>query len=93
MEILGKLYGVEAVKTGISQYSGKQWQSQNFELKITNRGKEMIVPMSAWGNTVDQLANIQIGTLVKVYFDIRGEEYQGKRYVRLESSFVESADI
>lgn len=93
MEIYGKINGVEPVKSGTSQYSGRQWQSQGFELRVTNKGKEMVLPMVAWGNTVDQLAKFNIGSLVKCYVELKGEEYQGKHYVKLECSFVEAVEV
>ena len=67
MELFGKLNGVEPVKFGRSQHSGKEWQAQRFELRTTYNGKENILPLSAWGNTVDQLKALQIGDLIKCY--------------------------
>ena len=74
MEIFGKINGVEPVKSGTSQYSGRQWQSQGFELRVTNKGKEMVLPLVAWGNTGDQLAKFNIGSGVKCYVERKGEE-------------------
>lgn len=93
MELFGKLNGVEPVKFGRSQHTGKEWQAQRFELRTTYNGKENILPLSAWGNTVDQLKALQIGDLIKCYCELRGEEYNGKRYVTIECSFVEKVQI
>ena len=93
MELYGKLNGVEPVKFGRSQHTGKDWQAQRFELRATYNGKENILPLSAWGNTVEQLKGLQIGDLIKCYCELRGEEYNGKRYVTIECSFVERVQI
>ena len=89
MEIIGKIYGVKEARQGVGRESGKPWVSQDFELLIKNRSKEEIITLNAWGTTCDTLATLNIGDLVKVELIIHGEEYNGKRYNRLEASFIE----
>ena len=89
MEILGKLYGVAEAKVGIGRESGKQWISQDFELKTFNRGSvENIIRLNAWGQTCEELSKCQIGDIVKCEIQIRGKEYNGKRYNEIECSYI-----
>ena len=90
MEIIGKLYGVKEARQGVGRESGKPWVSQDFELLIKNRNKEEVIVLNAWGATCDQLAKIEIGQLVKVELVVHGEEYNGKRYNRLEASSIDA---
>ena len=87
---IGKLYGVKEARQGVGRESGKPWVSQDFELLIKNRNKEEVIVLNAWGATCDQLAKIEIGQLVKVELVVHGDEYNGKRYNRLEASFIDA---
>ena len=77
LEVEGKLVQLLEKRSGVSA-SGTNWTSQDFVIEIPGQYVSNAV-FNVYGDRV-QLDQFQIGEYVKVSFDIRGREYQGKWY-------------
>jgi hypothetical protein len=86
LEVEGKLVQFLEKRSGVSA-SGNQWTSQDFVIEIPGQYVSNAV-FNVYGDRV-QLDQFQIGEYVKVSFDIRGREYQGKWYNTLNCWKIE----
>ncbi len=77
LEVEGKLVQLLEKRSGVSA-NGTNWTSQDFVIEIPGQYVSNAV-FNVYGDRV-QLDQFQIGEYVKVSFDIRGREYQGKWY-------------
>lgn len=86
LEIEGKLIQLLEKRSGVSA-SGTNWTSQDFVIEIPGQYVSNAV-FNVYGDRV-QLSQFHIGDAIKVSFDIRGREYQGKWYNTLNAWKVE----
>ena len=86
LEVEGKLVQLLEKKSGVSA-NGTNWTSQDFVIEIPGQYVSNAV-FNVYGDRV-QLDQFQIGEYIKVSFDIRGREYQGKWYNTLNCWKVE----
>ena len=82
LEVEGKLTQLLERRSGVSA-SGTNWTSQDFLLEIPGQYPQTVV-FNVYGDRI-QLDQYQIGENVKVSFDLRGREYQGKWYNTLNA--------
>lgn len=96
MEITGTIEKLYNQRSGISQTTGKEWESVNMLIKITHQRQD--------GSTYDQLIDFDCmgdiakavnqfrrhGEEVKVEFNIYASEYNGRYYNRVRPSKVEA---
>lgn len=82
LEVEGKLVQLLEKRSGVSA-SGTNWTSQDFVIEIPGQYPTNAV-FNVYGDRV-QLDQFQIGEYVKVSFDIRGREYQGRWYNTLNA--------
>lgn len=79
LELEGKLVRKLAVQSG--QSARGQWAKQEFVLEYMDGSFPTSVCFTAWGDDkVNDLNRFQVGDTVKVAFNIRGREYNGKWY-------------
>jgi len=91
LEVEGKLIKKLDPRSGVSA-SGTNWTSQDFVIEIPGQYPQLAV-FNVYGDRV-QLSQYNEGEYIKVSFDIRGREYQGKYYNTLNCWKIErpSAD-
>jgi hypothetical protein len=86
LEVEGKLVQLLEKRSGVSA-SGTNWTSQDFVIEIPGQYVSNAV-FNVYGDRV-QLDQFQIGEYIKVSFDIRGREYQGRWYNTLNAWKIE----
>lgn len=86
LEVEGKLTHLLERRSGVSA-NGTNWASQDFVIEIPGQYPQSAV-FNVYGDRV-QLDQYQIGENIKVSFDIRGREYQGKWYNTLNAWKIE----
>ena len=86
LEVEGKLTHLLERRSGVSA-NGTNWTSQDFVIEIPGQYPQSAV-FNVYGDRV-QLDQYQIGENIKVSFDIRGREYQGKWYNTLNAWKIE----
>ena len=79
LEIEGKIVSKLAIQKGTSQRG--EWARQDFVLEYMEGSYPSNVCFSVWGvDKVDELAKYQVGDTVKVSFNIKAREYDGRWY-------------
>ncbi|MBQ9892402.1 MAG: DUF3127 domain-containing protein [Bacteroidales bacterium] len=79
LEIEGKISQKMAVQSG--QGARGTWARQDFVLEYMDGNFPSAICFTAWGQEkVNDLAKFQVGDSVKVSFNIRGREYNGRWY-------------
>ena len=86
LEVEGKLVQLLEKRSGVSA-NGTNWTSQDFVIEIPGQYVSNAV-FNVYGDRV-QLDQFQIGEYIKVSFDIRGREYQGRWYNTLNCWKIE----
>ena len=78
MEVSGKLVKVLDLEQGTSK-SGKDWQKQSI---VLDNGGEFNneVCVSAFGDKVNQIADLKIGVDMKILCNVYSREYKGRYY-------------
>ncbi len=90
LEVEGKLIKKLDVRSGVSA-SGNSWSSQDFVIEIPGQYPQLAV-FNVYGDRV-QLSQFNDGEYIKVSFDIRGREYQGKYYNTLNCWKIERPGV
>lgn len=88
LEVEGKLVQLLEKRSGVSA-NGTNWTSQDFVIEIPGQYVSNAV-FNVYGDRV-QLSQFQIGEYIKVSFDIRGREYQGRWYNTLNCWKIDHA--
>lgn len=78
MEISGKLFQILAPLTG--QGKNGPWKKCDFVIDIPGERFPKKICFTAWGELVDQIQGMQMGSDIKVSFDLSAREYNGKWY-------------
>lgn len=86
LEVEGKLVQLLDKRSGVSA-NGTNWTSQDFVIEIPGQYPTNAV-FNIYGDRV-QIDQFQVGEYIKVSFDIRGREYQGKWYNTLNCWKIE----
>lgn len=95
LEITGKIKSFLPVQEGESK-AGKAWKKQSYI--VTNKdgyeGAEQEFCFEVFGEEkVDQLSSFnKVGDNVKVFFNIKTNEWQGKYFTSLQSWRIEKSD-
>tara|TARA_R110000822_G_scaffold155766_1_gene295560 strand:+ start:364 stop:699 length:336 start_codon:yes stop_codon:yes gene_type:complete len=78
MEVSGKLVKVLDLEQGTSK-AGKDWQKQSI---VLDNGGEFNneVCVSAFGDKVNQIADLKIGVDMKILCNVYSREYKGRYY-------------
>lgn len=87
MDISGKLFTLlEEVK---GEGKNGPWKKRNFVIETGDKYPKKVC-LVAWGDQVDDIANLAMGNNVKVSFDLESREYQGKWYTDAKAWKIES---
>lgn len=89
LEITGKLISKLSLLTGTSK-SGNNWQKQEFVIETLDQYPKKVCAQ-LWGDKTDQLSQFEIGSTLKVSFDVESREFNGKWYTDLRAWKIESA--
>lgn len=82
MQVTGKLVKKLELETGTSK-AGKEWRKQSI---VINTGEEFnnIICISAFGDKIFDVDNLQEGMTVNVMCNVYSREYKGKYYHNIE---------
>lgn len=89
LEITGKLISKLSLLTGTSK-SGNNWQKQEFVIETLDQYPKKVCAQ-LWGDKTDQLSQFEIGSTLKVSFDVESREFNGKWYTDLRAWKIEPA--
>lgn len=79
MEIQGRIIVVLPLRAGTSQRDGKPWATQDYVIETIEQFPRRCV-FNVFGEGKIREYNLQIGSEVKVSFDINAREYNGRWY-------------
>ena len=83
LELEGKIAQKQPVQSGTSARGG--WSKQEFVVEYQDGNFPTSAAFTAWGDDkVKELSKFQVGDAVKVSFNIRGREYNGRWYNDLQ---------
>lgn len=91
LEIEGRIASKLALQSG--QSARGSWSRQDFVLEYQDGSFPVSVCFTAWGeDKVNELNRFQVGDKVKVSFNLRGREYNGRWYNDLRIWRITPAD-
>jgi len=82
MDISGKLVQTLPTQTGMGKNG--EWKKCSFIIETTDKFPKKIC-IIAWKDLVDQVSQLQVGTDLKVSFDVESREYNGKWYTDVKA--------
>lgn len=89
-EFIGKIIEIRKRESGISK-SGKEWTSQEFVVEeVTDMQYKQSACFRIFGDKVNIDAYI-VGSVVKVNYDLRAREYNGRWYTDITAYAVSAA--
>lgn len=88
MEISGKITEALEARGGTSARTGNNWRTQSFVLETIEQYPRHLC-FEVFGDDKLKLFNIQVGQVLKVYFDVDAHEYQGRWYNQIRAWKVE----
>ena len=89
MEITGKLIKKFDIESGISK-SGKEWNKQSILLEQNSEfNKEVVI--SAFGDRIKSIKNLQEGDNLKVSCNIYSREYNGRYFHNIDGYWFAKA--
>ena len=86
MEIRGKLTKKLPIETGISK-NGKEWQRQAIILE-QNTDYNPDVVISFFGDKIEKIKDVQVGSDLTVLVNVSSREYNGKYYHNIDGYWV-----
>ena len=90
MEITGKLIKKFDIESGISK-AGKEWHKQSILLEQNAEfNKEVVI--SAFGDKIQKLKNLQEGDNLKVLCNIYSREYNGRYFHNIDGYWFAKAE-
>ena len=90
MEITGKLIKKFGIESGISK-AGKEWNKQSILLEQnTEYNKEIVI--SAFGDKIQSIKNLEEGDSLKVLCNIYSREYNGRYFHNIDGYWFAKAE-
>lgn len=90
MEVIGKVIMAFPEASGQSQASGKPWKKREYVLETQEQYPQKIF-FDFFGDKADQYP-LQVGQVIKLSFDIRSREYNGRWYTSISGWRAENVD-
>lgn len=87
MQLTAKLIQVMPLQTGTGRNG--QWKKQDIIVETEGQYPKKVC-VSIWGDKIDE-KQLQLGTLLKVDFDVESREFNGKWYTDVKAWKVEVA--
>ncbi len=89
-EFIGKIIEIKPREFGMSQ-SGKEWSRQDFVVEeVTEMPYKQSCCFRVFGDKVN-LADYVVGSVVKINYDLRAREYNGRWYTDITAYAVSAA--
>lgn len=88
MDLSGKIIAILEARSGVARSSGNSWMTQEFVIETQDQYPKKMV-FSIFGEDKIQQAAINIGDIIKVYFDIDAREFNGRWYNDIRAWKVE----
>ena len=79
MEITGKIIAILPIKSGVSQRTGTEWNSQDYVIETHDNYPKKCC-FNIYGKEKIEAIAIKMGEELKVSFDIDAHEYQGRYF-------------
>lgn len=82
MELKGKIIKTLKLESGVSK-AGKEWQKQSVVID-TGEDFNNIVCVSAFGDKVNKISNLEEGTNLTILCNVYSREYKGRYYHNID---------
>lgn len=92
MEIVGRIKQMPEVVNGVSA-SGKSWQKREVLIDDEQGSYPNTLVLTAFGEKVEKLNTFNVGDLVRILFDTKAREYNGKYYNSIMLYEIELAEV
>jgi len=83
MELTGQIIDILPIRQGVSQTTGKPWQTQSYVIQTQEQYPKSMC-FDVFGEDKIRQFNIQKGEIVTVCFDIRAKQYQTRWFNSIE---------
>ena len=88
MEITGNIKLIQDIESGTSK-AGSEWSKRTI-LLTTEGDYSQDLPIDFWGKSVSALENFQVGNPIKVHFNLKSRENNGKHYPSINGWKIEN---
>lgn len=88
MDLSGKIIAILEARSGVAKSSGNSWMTQEFVIETQEQYPKKMV-FSIFGEDKIKQAAINVGDIIKVYFDIDAREFNGRWYNDIRAWKVE----
>jgi hypothetical protein len=85
----GKTIQIQDLVSGTSKGSGNEWRKQSFVIETEGQYPKKVC-FTVWGDRIDQLNALSVGTEADVQFRVESREYNGKWYTDLTASEIQT---
>ncbi|MEE6185656.1 hypothetical protein PIECOFPK_00751 [Mycovorax composti] len=86
MELTGKLIQVLPLQSGVAK-TGNEWRKQDIIVETEGQYPKKVC-ISIWGDRINDKI-LQVGNMLKIYFDIESREFNGRWYTDVKAWKVE----
>lgn len=83
---------IEIGPTQSGQKNGKVWNKMTFVISIADGKFKKNLAIDAWGEKIETVENIKIGSTVSVGFNVSSTEYKGKWYTNVMMVYIKNED-
>lgn len=87
MEISGKLVQILPVQTGMGKNG--EWRKCSFVIETADKFPKKVCIL-AWKDLVEQVQQLQVGSMLNISFDVESREFNGKWYSDIKAWKVAS---
>ncbi|MFN5323294.1 MAG: DUF3127 domain-containing protein [Bacteroidota bacterium] len=88
LDLSGKIIQILPMESGEGR-TGQQWKKQYFVIEYMDGNYPKKVCIMLWGDKTDILKSVQVGSDVKVSFNVESREYNGRWYTDIKAWRVE----
>lgn len=82
MELTGKLIQVLPLQSGVAK-TGNEWRKQDIIVETEGQYPKKVC-ISIWGDRINDKI-LQVGNMLKIYFDIESREFNGRWYTDVKA--------
>jgi len=90
MELTGQIIDLLPVEKGTAKSTGNEWQKRTFAIEVKDGDYTNKVAFELFGKDKINAFTNKVGDEVKVSFNIRSNEYNGKYFTSLTSWRIET---
>lgn len=85
----GKTTQILELVSGTSKGTGNEWRKQSFVLETEGQYPKKVC-FTVWGDRIDQLNALSVGSEAEVQFRVESREYNGRWYTDLTASEIQA---